>query len=745
MKTKKLTLVTLTVIIFSFLVGNSILLGDAGNSQEKVTKKEKKEKKSEKKKKKKKLKSFHYEMTVTATRTKRDTFEIAKPISVISRKKIEEKAANNVADLLVEEPGVDISGVGATQSKPVIRGERGSRILLKADGIRIYSSRFDPEMGGESTSLVDMQELDRVEVVRGPSSVLYGSDAIGGVINLITRLPEYDINKPTFRGNLSYAYSSMGLNKGSLNFFASTGRLGIRFSGNKRNVEDYTAPAGTFGNIVMDNDNIVNDTGIEDYGLNFHLNYKLTDTSNFSFKYSKYNGKNGGFGSVDAAEYGGDTSFSMDVLYPLISNDKYTVKYENTNLGLFLADYLSFTTYMIKNERQVDQNMNMSFFMYGMPMYMKTAFETVTNVNTTGLRLELNKAAKNHLFTYGVDYSVEKSDSTKVSSTEMKMFGPPRVTISNAPSMADASYTTYGMFIQDDISLFSRASLIFGVRYQNNKAESLTTPNLDDLVPTTFTDQAIVGAANLVIGITDELKFVLSMGQGFRSPNLVDRYYSGIIGGGIFVANPDLKAEKSFNIDVGFKYRNRNFYFEGTYFNNNLTDGIAMKSIGDNEQGIEMIQRENYAKILKNGFEVMGKYYFVFGLSLSANYSTMKAKNLSDDKDEYDFASTFSSKVNFNVRYEHPGKFFWMGYDLRISGDQKDSLITDNVIGDFIPGYTVHSIYAGITLFRNGRFPQRVSLVINNLTNVLYAEFSNSQMFRPAPKRSVSLNWSTSF
>jgi len=78
-------------------------------------------------------------------------------------------------------------------------------------------------------------------------------------------------------------------------------------------------------------------------------------------------------------------------------------------------------------------------------------------------------------------------------------------------------------------------------------------------------------------------------------------------------------------------------------------------------------------------------------------------------------------------------------------GDQKDSLIENNVLGSFIPGYTVHSIYAGITLLKNSRFPQRVGIHINNLTNELYAEYSNARMFRPAPARTIALTWSTSF
>ena len=69
----------------------------------------------------------------------------------------------------------------------------------------------------------------------------------------------------------------------------------------------------------------------------------------------------------------------------------------------------------------------------------------------------------------------------------------------------------------------------------------------------------------------------------------------------------------------------------------------------------------------------------------------------------------------------------------------------NNPIGESIPGFTVHSIHAGVNLFRNSRFPQTVAISLGNLTNVLYAEFSNASFFRPAPRRYITLTWSARF
>ena len=136
------------------------------------------------------VESFFATTTVTATGTEVDTFEVATPVTVVSALEIEQKAPNNAADLLREQPGVDINGVGVNQARPIIRGQRGLRVLFLENGLRMNNARRQSDFG-EIPGLVGMNSVQTMEVVRGPASVLYGSDAIGGVLNLITRKPPY--------------------------------------------------------------------------------------------------------------------------------------------------------------------------------------------------------------------------------------------------------------------------------------------------------------------------------------------------------------------------------------------------------------------------------------------------------------------------------------------------------------------------------------------------------------------------
>ncbi|MCP4148977.1 MAG: TonB-dependent receptor [bacterium] len=726
------------VLFFTLVIGNGLLSAgetDAGGGSPSPEAKKDKDKDE---------KPLNYEVTVTATRTKRETFETPKPVSVVTRMQIQQKAPNNITELLKELPGVDVNGVGANQSRPVIRGLRGQRILLMENGIRMNNSRRQQDFG-EIPALVDVSDVDRLEVVRGPASVLYGSDAIGGVVNIITQIPQFEAGESAIHGSIGHRYSSADeQNKSNASINGNIGKFGFMINGSYRKANEYSAPAGTFGNIELSDDTTVSDTGVKDHGITLQMFYKLSEKNNLSFKYQYYNAKDAGFGFIEPELYD-PGSTRVQIGYPLQKVQKYSLRYENKSLNFLLADHLRFTTFYSANERNLDMDIFVPFNIPGVNAGVVIDSNNFTDISTVGFRLEMNKAAKNQLFTYGIELSKDTSENTDSSTTGMVGFGPPRFTTDTTPQVPNAGYRSLGVFLQDDISLFSRTSMIVGIRYQNVNAKTKFTEGLDDEPLVDSTDQTLVGAANLIYGVTEHLRLVMSVGRGFRSPNLIERFFNGSTpeGSGFQSRNLDLKAETSLNFDVGFKFRRKNVYLEGTFFNNVIHDGISVHATGNEINGMPEYQNVNVDKLRMRGFEVVSRIYFKPGISLGANYTHIKSKDLGNP--ELPYVDTYSSKFNFNARYSHPKKYFWAGYDLRIIGEQKDVQLGENPIGPTIPGYTVHSLSAGVTLFRSSAFPQKLGIIVGNLTNELYSEFSNASFFRPAPKRHVVLTWSASF
>ncbi len=106
-------------------------------------------------------------MTVTATRDLREVFRTPTPVSVVDSTTLARRVPSSITDLFVDLPGLDVNGVGPSQSRPIIRGLLGQRILLLEDGIRMNNSRRESDFG-EIPSIVGLEALGRVEVVRGP-------------------------------------------------------------------------------------------------------------------------------------------------------------------------------------------------------------------------------------------------------------------------------------------------------------------------------------------------------------------------------------------------------------------------------------------------------------------------------------------------------------------------------------------------------------------------------------------------
>ena len=678
-------------------------------------------------------------VTVTATRSSKSVFETPQPVTVIDRSKIRAMTPNNVADLFRTLPGLDVSGVGPNQTRPSIRGQRGQRILLLEDGLRLNNSRRHQDFG-EIPALVDISEIERVEVVRGPSSVLYGSDAIGGVVNLITRTPQGQ----GMHGAASYGYGTVaGENKVAANVSGRRGSFSFLAGGTFRNTGQYDAPAGAFGEIMLDSRTEVLDTGVEDYGIDFYAAYDITPRQQVYAKYAGYRADSAGFGWVNPEDYAPEAP-RIQILYPFQDFDKVTVGYRGSGLGTAVADGVNFTGYYQVNERNLVNNI---FIPFGSPD-MGLAFNTDnhTDVRTYGFRLEASKLAWDKvLFTYGADYYRDNSENSDTSITTLVGFGPPAPDTSTVPLVPYATLRNFGVFAQGDIAFSNRFSLILGTRYQNVHAATQPTPGRPNDESISDTDQTLVAAANAIFGLTDNLNVIGTVGRGFRSPNIIERFFNGPTpeGGAFQVPNTALKPESSVNVDLGLRFATRTLDLEAFIFRNQINDGIRIAPTGDSISGLPVFHNVNVDQLRFAGFEFNGSLLLPAGFSVGANYTHFDTKDVNDP--ENPVGDSFSNKIAASVRYTYPGNRFWVEYDVRHNGDRKDIDLGTSPVGPILPAFTVHNVRAMVTVFRRGSHSHRVGVTLMNLTDALYAEFSNAAFFRPEARRGVILSWDMVF
>jgi outer membrane receptor protein involved in Fe transport len=683
-------------------------------------------------------------VTVTATRTPTSVANVPVPVAVIDSADVAAKQALTVADLFLELPGLDATGVGTNQRRPSIRGLRGQRILLLEDGLRLNNARRQQDFG-ELPALIDINDVSKVEVVRGPASVLYGTDAMGGAVNVITAHPPTG-GTGDVHGRVGYRYSSAS-NQSSpvVSVSQSAGRLAYRVNATWRETDSYEAPSGRFGNISLADAVRVNDTGVRDNALSAMLTFDLTPSQRLSARAEHYRARDAGFGYVDPALLSENETL-VRITYPNQQVQKYVLGYRANAIGGWWADRVDVSAYTLRNERDLLFDIDIDFGPDAPPgagLTINTA--NWTDLSTTGVRAEAVKLiGTRNLVTYGFDVFRDRSENTDSSVIVMTGFGPPMREESTRPQVPNASFRSAGVFVQDQIMVTDRLSLIAGVRAQDVRAETRATPGIDDPLVDSR-DRTVVGAANALFRATESVSLIASVGRGFRTPNLVERFFDGLVpeGNGYQRRSPDLEPEHSVNVDVGVRVARGRLDGEVFVFRNEISDGISTQPTGETVNGVPEFRSINVEKLRFTGGEARASVAITSSLSVSGNYSQLDSKNVRNPDDPV--GDGYASKLVGDLSYRSPGGGWWASYVVRHNGEHDDAAIGESPIGAVLPAFTVHTLRAGAAMAVRGRVRHGVVFAVENLTDELYAEFSNASFFRPEAGRSYILSYVVSF
>jgi outer membrane receptor protein involved in Fe transport len=284
-----------------------------------------------------------------------------------------------------------------------------------------------------------------------------------------------------------------------------------------------------------------------------------------------------------------------------------------------------------------------------------------------------------------------------------------------------------------------------------------------DISELDFQDDQVVGALTATFQITNELNALLSYGTAFRAPNIIERLFNGPTpeGIGYQILNPDLVSERSGNFDIGLKYRRNDAFMELVVFRNDIEDGIIQDFLSPAEvsalpQEVQdaidasgarfVVQQRNVDRLRYEGAELALGYRAPFGLTVGGSYTYLDGERLGgttilppDD--------LYSDKLFAYARYAPDGSRWWAEYNLRYNGNASANVDPDEPpppVGDTLPSFVVHNIGAGIEI-ATGPVRHDISLWIHNLTDELYAEFSNASFFRPEPGRSARIAYRLKF
>lgn len=509
------------------------------------------------------------EVTVTAGRVEQQLLDVPMSVTVITAAEIQESSARNVGELLADVPGVMVNGSGSQGLKRVsIRGEDAFRTLILIDGQKISEQK---SMSGAAI-MIDPSSIERVEVIKGPASVLYGSDALGGVINVITK----KASKKPFEADASLEWNGAGHGWGE--------HVGL---GGYLNGFNYRLDAGyqSHGNIktplgYQDN------TNFRQKNASLALGYDVNEHFSFGMRAETFDS------SINSSswEYETDPNSDFFVKIPKWKRDKISLFAE----GKQLTDYLTrlrWDAYYQKNHKE------MRNYVSTPSGNAKVTTDSVADNRIksfgTSLQADWQLGDNNYLIT-GYEFAQDRleADTTADMEMAMKMGSFTRTMMDTTTKRyVKGKETTNALFASMESTLPKDFTLNYGVRYtwvdskvtnasavKNGYAPGKVYNNVDDGSSAKLgssSNSRPVFNFNVQWKRLEDTTLRAGWSQGFRVPLLQEKYLINNMGGGSIYGNPNLDPEKSNNFEIGARYAGKALTADFSLFYNITDDMIT--------------------------------------------------------------------------------------------------------------------------------------------------------------------------
>lgn len=534
------------------------------------------------------------EMVVTPTRSLGAEVEMPFSVDVVSGHQLQvDRPVPNVPEALNELTSVMVQKTAHGQGSPYLRGFTGFRTLFLIDGIRLNNSTFR-EGPNQYWATVDPYSLDRLEIVRGPGSVLYGSDAVGGTVQAVT-LPGH----ATWGARWQYRYASaehshIGRADGGGPLATVRTRAGVTIkhfgdleAGNPTDRQPRTGydewaadakfeqPLGADAKLVVAAQHVVQDDVWRTHRTIFAKSFKGTTV-------------------------GTDRVHVFDQQRDLVY-----VQLHLTNLPHAVETVRANISYQFQGEELTRVRSNL------------VREESAVDVHTVGFWLVAESPTPWGRWTYGVDYY---RDWVQSAAATIATNGTVTRAI-QGPVGDEASYDLLGMFVQNEVPLTERIDWMFGGRYTYARAEADRVRDPISGLATRVEDEwhAVVGQTRWLWRVDEDGRWRLWTGlaQSFRAPNLSDLTRLDIARSGeIETAAPGLKPEEFLSWEVGLRHTGSRWQTELVYFRTEIDNLIVRQPTGNIVNGANEVTKRNSGQGFVHGVEWEGRWEWTPGWSV---------------------------------------------------------------------------------------------------------------------------------
>jgi hemoglobin/transferrin/lactoferrin receptor protein len=589
-------------------------------------------------------------VVVTPTRREQTADEVDRSVALVDEEAVRESQGQGVPELLEESTGVFVQRTNRGAGSPIIRGLIGPQNLILIDGIRFNTSTFRTGPN-QYLALIDPFAIRRIEVLRGPSSVLYGNGAMGGVMQVFTRDPPYPDGTTSVGGFGVLRFSSADLSPGGSAQFTSrfsnvSMLMGATFfrhgsmrlgGGDELALSSYNraawrakirvAPTSRWSLGASYLGSLVLDAGRVDQLGNGDLRV-YDNTDHLASVTARYDGD----GVVQRIQ----ASVSYHRLVEHI--DRYACTLSATGDGPLDVDACtSLDDGALTGKRRFDDQVDVA----GAQMDMRLGF--------WGDRI--------HLTTGGEAYYdwIGSSREDAEAGDGFSFVAQPRGHFSD-----DSTYLSLGAYLVGDAHVvdfgptIGRLQINSGVRYSHFIAEASDVPGIGDV---SYSQGGLVGSGGVQWLRPGVYNLYASFSQGFRAPNLQESTVLGDTGSKFEIPNNELRPERSDTVEVGVKASVGSVRLGAAWFLSMLTDVVDEQATtwqGQSEvAGKPVVQRANVAKGRYQGVEADLSFRF-WRMSLNANAAWIVGELTDGDDESFPARRVPPLSGTASLRYDAP-------------------------------------------------------------------------------------------
>ncbi len=667
------------------------------------------------------------EVVVSSLRFDRKVRELPASISVVTAANYQKRSSLSLSSVLNTQPGISMSGDGIWSTNINIRGLGENRLVTLIDGNRIETATDLTA----SLSMIDVNDVERVEVIKGAQSSLYGTGAMGGIVNIISK-SGYFAPDPYLTGSVISGFASANKlfsNYASLNTGAQNWYVGV--SGSYTTADDIRTPAGILHNSQFTTNNV-------------RASFGLKPFTNHTFKvqYQRNWSTNVGIPGGDAFPR------TAEATYTNISRDLFAASYEITDVTEKLTSLkLSyFNQYIVRDVSVIPNTFNEATLANGNTQRTTPYLMTPTGkhlVNGVQLQGTLNLSPKDVLI-MGVDVWGRKLTTSRERYITVEVINPSDVVIvtnnlvRGETPIPESYSNNAGLFLQNEHSLLNgRLTFIAGGRADRVWITNENGYDIDYLIvngdrndspPTqrlTFEkgkEQSMSWSANtgLLYKLTRTTDISLNLARSFRAPSLEERFKYIDLGSFVQLGNPALKPERGYSADLGIRVWRPELTLQAGVYVNNITNMIAdvpgefVYTLTANSQPytIPAFISSNINKALLYGFDYQMDYNFYNNWVLLVSGGYVRGKEIGNDAD-LPMIPPFNGAVGLRYSSYKLGSI-----ELLMSGASKQSKIAEGE--QETAGYCRFDLSFNTRQFKAGSANFQLFAGIDNITDKKY-------------------------